>query len=138
MKTRISGFLLGLLIVLSLNLRADEGMWIPMLLEKYNIEEMQKMGFRLSAEDVYSINNNSLKDAVMIFGGGCTGELISDEGLLITNHHCGYGFIQKHSTLEHDYLTDGFWAMSRDEELTNPGLEVRFLDYMQNVTDKVL
>ena len=119
-------------------LYACEGMWIPALLKKYNIKDMQRMGFRLTAEDVYSVNQASMKDAVVIFGGGCTGELISGEGLLITNHHCGYGQIQNHSSLEHDYLTDGFWAKNRDEELPCPGLTVSFLEYMEEVTEKVL
>ena len=118
--------------------RADEGMWIPLLLDKYNIEEMQAKGFTLTAEDIYSINKASMKDAIVIFGGGCTGELISGEGLLLTNHHCGYGRIQAHSSLENDYLTDGFWAMSGDEELPNPGLSVTLLVRMENVTQRVL
>lgn len=119
-------------------LRADEGMWIPLLLKKYNIKDMQAKGFKLTAEDIYSINKASMKDAVIIFGRGCTGELISDQGLLITNHHCGFGQIQNHSSLEHDYLTDGFWAMSRSEELSNPGLTAKFLERMEDVTDQVL
>ncbi|MGQ1891424.1 S46 family peptidase [Thermophagus sp. OGC60D27] len=123
---------------LSLFSFAGEGMWIPMLLQKYNIEEMQSMGFKLTAEDIYSINKASMKDAVMIFGGGCTGELISDQGLIITNHHCGFSSIQSHSSVEHDYLTDGFWAMSKEDELPNPGLTVTFLKYMKDVTDSVL
>lgn len=82
---------------------------------------MKAKGFRLTAEDIYSVNQASLKDAVVLFGRGCTGELVSPEGLLLTNHHCGYGQIQSHSSLQHDYLTDGFWAMSREEELPNPG-----------------
>ncbi len=132
--------LLSILIVsqIQVNSFADEGMWIPMLLKKYNIEQMQKMGFKLNAEDIYSINQASLKDAVMIFGGGCTGELISDQGLLITNYHCGYRQIQQHSSLENDYLTDGFWAMSQEEELVNQGLKVTFLKRMEDVTYKVL
>lgn len=117
---------------------ADDGMWIPLLLEKYNIEDMQKLGLKLSAEDIYSINHSSLKDAVVQFGGGCTGELISNDGLLITNHHCGYGQIQKHSSVEHDYLTDGFWAMNKSEELPNDGLTVSFLMSMADVTESVL
>jgi hypothetical protein len=112
-------------------LSAKEGMWIPILLEKYNLAEMQQMGFKLTASDIYDVNNASMKDAVVIFGGGCTGELISDEGLLITNHHCGYRQIQSHSTVEKDYLTLGFWAMNRSEELPNPGLTVSFLEYME-------
>ncbi|MBN2667980.1 MAG: S46 family peptidase [Bacteroidales bacterium] len=125
------------LIVVRLAL-ADGGMWIPMLIEKYNIETMQKKGCKLSADDIYSINHSSLKDAIVQFGGGCTGELISNDGLLITNHHCGYGSIQKHSSVEHDYLTDGFWAMSKKEELPNDGLTVSFLILMQDVTTKTL
>ncbi|NOZ34869.1 MAG: S46 family peptidase [Chlorobi bacterium] len=119
-------------------LQAHEGMWIPMLLKKYNIADMQKKGFKLTAEDIYSINKASMKDAVMIFGGGCTGELISDRGLIITNHHCGYSSIQSHSSLEHDYLTHGFWAMSDKEELPNDGLTVTFLVRMEDVTAQVL
>ena len=117
---------------------ADEGMWIPLLLKKYNIEDMHKKGFKLTADDIYSINHSSLKDAVIIFGGGCTGEIISDQGLVLTNHHCGYSSIQSHSSLEHDYLTDGFWAYKKSEELTNPGLTVTFLERIEDVTAKVL
>lgn len=116
---------------------AKEGMWVPTLLKKYPIEDMQKMGFRLTTEDVYSINQSSLKDAVVIFGKGCTGEIISDQGLLLTNHHCGFSDIQSHSSLNHDYLTDGFWAMSKEEELSNPGLTAKFLDRMVDVTDSI-
>ena len=97
---------------------ADEGMWLPSLISE-RIDDMRAKGFRLTAEDIYSINKASMKDAVVLFNGGCTGELISPEGLLLTNHHCGYDAIQKHSTVEHDYLTNGFWAMSRAEELPN-------------------
>jgi hypothetical protein len=117
---------------------AKEGMWIPTLLKKYNIEEMQQMGFKLTAEDIYDVNNASMKDAVVLFGGGCTGELISGDGLLITNHHCGYSQIQSHSSIEHDYLTDGFWAKNKGEELPNPGLSVQFLLNMEDVTDKIM
>src|SRR5512133_1415077 len=112
MKNRLLIFCLLLTTFLVPSLLADEGMWIPLLIEKYNIKLMQEKGFKLSAEDIYSVNKASMKDAVLIFGGGCTGELISSNGLLITNHHCGYSQIQKHSSLEHDYLTNGFWAMS--------------------------
>ena len=138
MKNRILYYLLFLFCLLNSISRADEGMWIPLLIEKYNIKIMQEKGFRLSAEDIYSVNKACMKDAVVIFGGGCTGEVISPEGLLITNHHCGYGQIQRHSTLEHDYLTNGFWAMNRSEELPNPGLTVTFLRRMEDVTAKVL
>lgn len=117
--------------------RADEGMWLPALIAQ-RIDDMQSKGFRLSAEDVYSINQASLKDAVVLFGRGCTGEIVSGDGLLFTNHHCGYSYIQKHSSVEHDYLKDGFWAMNRGEELPNPGLSVSFLERMQDVTDIVL
>ena len=127
-----------LLIFVIQSLAAKEGMWIPLLLEKYNLAEMQEMGFELTAQDIYDINNASMKDAVVVFGGGCTASLISGDGLLITNHHCGYRQIQIHSTVENDYLTDGFWAMSREEELPNQGLTVRFLEYMQDVTSEVL
>ncbi len=117
---------------------ADEGMWIPMLLHQSTIQKMKEKGFKLSAEDIYSINKASMKDAVVLFGRGCTGEFISDQGLLLTNHHCGYGSIQRHSTLEHDYLSDGFWAKSLQEELPNPGLTVSLLVRMEDVTDYVL
>ncbi len=119
------------------NVRADEGMWLPSLISE-RIADMQEKGFRLNAEDIYSINQASLKDAVVLFGRGCTGELISPEGLLLTNHHCGYSQIQQHSSVEHDYLKDGFWAMSREEELPNKGLTVSFLERMEDVTDLVL
>ncbi len=137
MKKLISSLIISLLIASSL-LRADEGMWIPMLLSRFNIDIMHREGFKLTAEDIYSINRASMKDAVMIFGGGCTAELISPDGLLITNHHCGYSSIQRHSTVEHDYLTHGFWAMSRAEELPNPGLTVTFLVRMEDVTQRIL
>lgn len=120
-----------------LTLKADEGMWLPSQIAQ-RINDMQAKGFKLTAEDLYSINNSSFKDAIVHFNGGCTGELISNEGLLITNHHCGYSQIQYHSSVEHDYLKDGFWAMTRDEELPNPNLWVTFLEYMQDVTDEVL
>ena len=116
---------------------ADEGMWLPSLIGR-QVDDMKAKGFRLTAEDIYSVNQASLKDAVVLFGRGCTGELVSPEGLLLTNHHCGYGQIQSHSSLQHDYLTDGFWAMSREEELPNPGLTVSFLVRMEDVTDRVL
>ena len=130
-------FLVALILVGASQVRADEGMWLPSEILK-KIKDIQSQGFKLSAEDIYSVNKSSLKDAVVRFGGGCTGELISGEGLLITNHHCGFGQIQSHSSVEHDYLKDGFWAMSRAEELPNPGLSVSFLEYMEDVTDQVL
>ena len=117
--------------------RADEGMWIPMLLGR-NQAAMQKAGMHITAQDIYDVNNASLKDAVLLFGSGCTGEFVSQEGLLLTNHHCGYSFIVRHSTVEHDYLTNGFWAMSRDEEIACPGLTVTRLVRMEDVTRQVL
>ncbi|MBP1644727.1 MAG: peptidase [Bacteroidetes bacterium] len=133
-------FILGFAIVLlSLPLvtLADEGMWLPMLLQKREADMKQK-GMKISAKDIYDVNNSSLKDAVMLFGSGCTGEFVSNEGLLLTNHHCGYSFIVRHSTIERDYLTNGFWAMSKEEELPCPGLTITQLVYMEDVTQKVL
>ena len=119
-------------------IRADEGMWLPLLLEQLNQKDMEMKGFKLKAEDVYSINHSSMKDAVVQFGGGCTAELISGKGLLLTNHHCGFGQIQAHSSVEHDYLLHGFWASKPDEELSNPGLTVTFIIRMEDVTAEVL
>lgn len=116
---------------------ADEGMWLLPLLQKMNSEAMSRLGCRLTAEDIYSINNSSLKDAVVHFGGGCTGEMISSEGLLVTNHHCGYSSIQRLSSPEHNYLEDGYFAMRRDQELPVNGLSVTFLQEMRDVTDIV-
>ncbi|MBE0637857.1 MAG: S46 family peptidase [Bacteroidales bacterium] len=131
-------FFVALILALSLQTRADEGMWLPLFIERLNYVDMQKAGLKLTAEEIYSINNSSLKDAIIIFGRGCTGEIVSSKGLIFTNHHCGYGQIQSHSTVEHDYLTDGFWAMSQEEELANPGLTATFLIRIEEVTDKVL
>lgn len=133
--------ILSFLAILLLSARlliAGEGMWLPMLLEQLNEPEMKSMGMRINSADIYSINNTSLKDAVLLFGRGCTAEIVSDQGLILTNHHCGFGQIQKHSSLEHDYLTDGFWAMSQSEELPNPGLSVTLLIRMEDVTKQVL
>lgn len=113
-------------------------MWIPSLLKALNETDMQKMGCKLSADEIYSVNKSSLKDAVVHFGGGCTGEMISGEGLLITNHHCGYGQIQSHSSVEHDYLTNGFWAMNKKDELPCKGLTVTFIVRIVDVTAKML
>ena len=117
---------------------AGQGMWLPALLSQLNEKEMHDMGMRITTDDIYSINHSSLKDAVVMFGGGCTAEVVSDQGLLFTNHHCGYSNIQRHSSLEHDYLTDGFWAQSLAEELSNPGLSVTFLVSMKDVTTNAL
>jgi len=129
--------ILFFILTLNLTVRADEGMWIPMLVDRLNYQDMQKLGLKLTAEEIYSINQSSLKDAIVIFGRGCTAEIISDQGLLITNHHCGYGQIQSHSAIEHDYLSDGFWAMSLEEELSNPGLTVQFLIRIEDVSDAI-
>ncbi|MBN1790567.1 MAG: S46 family peptidase [Bacteroidales bacterium] len=120
------------------SMRADEGMWLLPLLQRLNIDTMHSLGLKLTAEDIYSINQGSLKDAIVIFGGGCTGEIVSDEGLLLTNHHCGYDAIQNHSTVEHNYLEDGFWAMDPKEELPNPRLSVTFLIRVDDVSETVL
>lgn len=132
--------LLSLAAILSFSYqaKADEGMWLPHLLKMMNEKDMQAKGMKLSAEDIYNINNASIKDAIVHFGGGCTGEVISSEGLILTNHHCGYGRIQAHSTVENDYLTHGFWAMDRSQELPNPGLSVTFIVRIEDVTTKVL
>ncbi len=123
------------LTLLPFSLRADEGMWLLPLLEKMNADAMRNLGSRLTPEQIYSINNSSIKDAIVQFGGGCTGEIISGKGLLVTNHHCGYGSIQSLSTPEHNYLEDGYWAMDADGEIPVPGLTVRFLQSMTDVTD---
>lgn len=128
---------LSVLILSVGSLRADEGMWMLPLIQKLNSKEMSKMGFKLSAKEIYDINKSSLKDAVLIFGGGCTAEIISKDGLVLTNHHCGYGSIQKLSSVDHNYLEDGFWAKNRDEELPSKGLSVTFLDRFEDVTKSV-
>ena len=120
----------------TLTATADEGMWLPSLISA-RINDMQAKGFRLSADDIYSVNRASMKDAVVLFGGGCTGELVSNQGLLLTNHHCGYGSIQKLSTVDHDYLTCGFWAMSKEEELPCEGMWVDFLVRMEDITSRL-
>jgi hypothetical protein len=134
--------LFALLLILAISFgfkaKADEGMWLLPLIEKLNIGKMTELGLKLSAEDIYSINKVCVKDAVVIFGGGCTAEIVSSQGLVLTNHHCGYGSIQSHSSVDHDYLRDGFWAMSKEEELPNPNLSVTFLIRIEDVTAQVL
>lgn len=130
--------LLAFAILFNISLTAKEGMWLPMLLKSLNESDMQTMGLKLSAEDIYSVNKSSLKDAIVSFGGFCTGEIISDQGLILTNHHCGYGQIQYHSSVENDYLTDGYWAMKNEDELSNPGLTATFIVRMEDVTEAVL
>ena len=114
------------------------GMWIPSLLEGMNEQEMKSTGMKMSAQDIYDVNQSSLKDAIVHFNGGCTSEIISPKGLLLTNHHCGYGEIQSHSTVENDYLQNGFWAMSLEEELVNPNLVATFIVKIEDVTNAVL
>ena len=127
---------LMLLVATTFTAVADKGMWLPSLISS-RIKDMKQKGFKLSAEDIYSINKASMKDAVVLFDGGCTGEIVSEKGLLLTNHHCGYDAIQALSTVEHDYLTDGFWAMNHSEELYCPGLKVHILVRMEEVTDRL-
>jgi hypothetical protein len=141
---RILSILLGLTLIFNLNLRADEGMWLLSMLGK-NYDDMKKAGFKLTPEDIYNVNNGSLKDAIVGLGNEgspfrhfCTGEIVSGEGLFFTNHHCGFGMIQAHSSVEHDYLKDGFWAYSKDQELSNPGTTATILVRMDDVTERVL
>ncbi len=124
--------------LLTLSTFADEGMWLLPLLKKLNLADMKAKGLELSAEDIYAVNKSSLKDAIVIFGNGCTGEIVSSNGLLFTNHHCGFGNIQALSSVEHDYLKNGFWAMNNAEELPAPGLQVTFIRHIEDVTKKAL
>ncbi|MBN2174539.1 MAG: S46 family peptidase [Bacteroidales bacterium] len=135
---RVFFILIVLFVGLQPSTRADEGMWLPLLVERLNYVDMQKMGLQLTSEEIYSVNHSSLKDAIAIFGRGCTSELISGQGLLLTNHHCGYSRIQAHSSVEHDYLTDGFWAETMEDELPNPGLTATFLIRIEDVTNNIL
>lgn len=130
-------FFLALSMAAAFPSMADEGMWLLPTLQKLNGKVIKDLGCRLSPDEIYSINHSSLKDAIVQFGGGCTGEMISDEGLLVTNHHCGYSSIQGLSTPEHNYLEDGYWAMTRDKEIPVPGLSVTFLVNMKDITDDV-
>ena len=132
-------FLKLLLLFFAVQMQAQQGgMWIPSLLEGMNETEMKNLGMKMSASDIYDVNNSSLKDAVPQFNGGCTAEVISSQGLLLTNHHCGFGEIQSHSTVENDYLTDGFWAMKMEDELPNKDLEVTFIVKIEDVTTQIL
>lgn len=131
-------FALTFVLFIACKAMATQGMWLPLLLQNLNEDEMKGLGMQITAEDIYSINHTSLKDAVVSFGGFCTGEVISSQGLVLTNHHCGYGAVQAHSSVEHDYLTDGYWASDQSEELPNPDLHVTFIVRMENVTDQVL
>ena len=133
---RLTAVLLFAALTLNIAAVAHEGMWLPMLLNR-NYSDMKKAGLKLKAEDIYSINKSSIKDAIVSLGGFCTAEIISAEGLMLTNHHCGFDAIRSHSTVEHDYLTDGFWAMTREAELPNPGLTASILVRMEDVTAKI-
>ena len=130
--------LLAVLTLCAAPAKAAEGMWIPLFLKKLNESQMQSLGMRITAEDIYSVNRSSIKDAVVLFGGGCTGEVVSPQGLLLTNHHCGYSQIAAHSTLENNILENGFYARNRSEELINPSLSVTFIKRIEEVTDQVL
>jgi len=137
-KKTIKSFLFALVCAAILPAHADEGMWLLQLMQEQHLtDRMKAQGLQLEADDIYNPHRISMKDAVGIFGGGCTGEIISPDGLILTNHHCGYGAIQQHSSVEHDYLTNGFWAKNRKEELATPGLKFRFVERIVDVTDKV-
>lgn len=137
MKKKINLLFIALMMII-VGARADEGMWQPYFINGQNLADMQRLGCKLTAEQIFSFNQPSLKDAIVQFGGGCTGELISPEGLLLTNHHCGLGQVQSHSSVEHDYLQEGFWARSKDQELPNHGLTVSFLNHIEDVTAEIL
>ncbi len=131
-------FLILSAVGITLSAAADEGMWLLPYIKKMNIKQMRAKGCRLSADDIYSADKSSLKDAIVVFGGGCTGEIVSPDGLLFTNHHCGYSSIQQLSSVDHDYLADGFWAENREGELPAPGLKVRFVRHIIDVTPDVI
>ncbi len=130
--------LLLLSLTISIIAKADEGMWLPQLLNALNIKDMKKNGLKLTAEQIYSVNKSSMKDAIVQFGGGCTAEIVSNQGLMITNHHCGYSSIAYHSTVQKDYLTNGFWAMNKQEEVYTPNLTATIINRIEDVTAKVL
>ena len=136
MKIKIT--LLTFSLIFSISVKADEGMWLPQLLNAMNIKDMKKNGLKLSAEQIYSVNKSSMKDAIVQFGGGCTAEIVSNQGLMITNHHCGYSAIAYHSTVQKDYLTNGFWAMNKNEEVYTPNLVATIINRIEDVTAKVL
>ena len=136
MKRKVNLLCIALM-MLVFGARADEGMWLPYSINGQNLADMQRLGCKLTAEQIFSFNKPSLKDAIVQFGGGCTGELISPEGLLLTNHHCGLSYVQTHASVEHDYLQDGFWARSLEEEIPIPGRSIQFLRETIDVTDEV-
>ena len=124
---KITFALIFALTINSIHVKADEGMWLVQLIGEKTYADMVKRGLKLSKEQLYSMNKSSIKDAIVIFGGGCTAEVVSKEGLLFTNHHCGYSNIASSSTVDHNYLRDGFWAKTKKEEIVCPGLSVQFL-----------
>ena len=130
--------LVAFFLLLVITARADEGMWLPLFLQQLNEKQMKSMGMKISASDIYNINKGSLKDAIVSLGGFCTGEVISEQGLILTNHHCGFDAIQNHSTLERNYIRDGFWARNKGEEIPNPGLFVTFIIRIEEVTKSAL
>lgn len=138
MKTLRFSVLSVFIVALCFISRAEEGMWLPLFLQQINEKEMRSMGMKISAKDIYSINQGSLKDAIVSFGGFCTGEVISQQGLVLTNHHCGFDVIQNHSSIQNNYIRDGFWAMEKTQELPNPGLFVTFIVRIEEVTKQVL
>ena len=142
---KLTFLIVALILVSGIKVKADEGMWLPMYVKRLNFVDMQKKGLQLTPEEIYSVNHSSLKDAIVGLadspkpnGYFCTGEIVSSEGLMFTNHHCGYDAVQKHSSLEHDYLADGFWAMKRAEELPNEGMTASILIYMEDLTDSII
>jgi hypothetical protein len=137
MKKRIL-FAAAFLLAVNINAFAEEGMWLPQLLKQMNESDMKARGMKLSADDIYNINKSCIKDAVLSFGGFCTGSVISSGGLVLTNHHCGFGQIQAHSSVEKDYITNGFWANSLSDELPNRGLTATFIVRIEDVTSRVL
>ena len=137
MKT-IKGVVLFIFLLIAQISFADEGMWLPQLLQQLNEKQMKSLGMKISASDIYNVNKGSLKDAIVSFGGFCTGEIVSDKGLVLTNHHCGFDAIQNHSSVEHNYIRDGFWAKNNGEELPNAGLFVTFIVRIDDVTSRVL
>ena len=134
----MKAFKLVLLLLIAQISFADEGMWLPHLLQQLNEKKMKSLGMKINASDIYSVNKGSLKDAIVSFGGFCTGEVISDKGLVLTNHHCGFDAIQNHTSIERNYIRDGFWAKTHGEELPNPGLYVTFIVEINDVTARVL
>ncbi len=130
-------FSLLIICLFTLQVFSKEGLWIPYLIEK-NYENLQANGFKLTPQDIYNINQASLSDAVVIFGKGCSGAIVSEKGLLFTNYHCAFGQVQRHSTVDNNYLKDGFWAKNLEDELPNPGLSVKFLVRISEFTSKVL